>query len=56
MCEGPFEWYYKWVREAEKKHPELENRTCVSCGFPLVKASVGYYEGFHFDGCPNQED
>ena len=24
---------------------------CVICGEPLIKGSMSYYEGFHFDNC-----
>jgi hypothetical protein len=51
-----FEWYNKGIKEAEKKYPDLPDKSCPRCGWNLVRGSVGYQEGFHFDGCPNEED
>lgn len=38
-------------RKADKSYPDLEDRYCPQCGNRLVRGSVSYYEGFHFDSC-----
>lgn len=50
------EWYNKGLEEAKKKYPHLEDKACPKCGWLLVRGSIGYDEGFHFDGCPTEEE
>jgi hypothetical protein len=49
-------WYNKGVAEGERKFPNLKDRYCPKCGWVLVRGSIGYDEGWHFDGCPTDED
>jgi hypothetical protein len=53
---GDMQWYFDSLEKADKKYPDMEDVSCTKCGYPLVRNSVAYFEGFHFDGCPNEED
>lgn len=37
--------------KADRKYPDLEDRHCWKCGGRLVRGSMSYYEGWHFDSC-----
>lgn len=49
------EMYQMDIDKGEKNYPDLEDRTCPKCGWLLVRGSINYHEGFHFDGCPTDE-
>lgn len=47
------DWYYEKLEKADQEHPDMEDKYCHKCGMFLVKDSINYHEGYHFDGCPN---
>lgn len=46
-----YQWYQKELEEGEKKHPELEDRYCKTCGCRLVRGSINWLYKEHLDGC-----
>lgn len=45
-------WYDEAVKKGRETYPDMEDHYCPDCGYELVRGSVAYEEGFHFDGCP----
>jgi ribosomal protein S27AE len=46
-----YQEYMEQVEVADEMHPDLEDKWCPRCGTFLVKGSINYGEGFHIDGC-----
>lgn len=49
-------WYDQVLESAERNYPHLKDIHCPKCGLKLVRGSIGYYKGHHFDGCPTSKE